>query len=39
MSRQEDEVFLSLVDIEDAPVPHSLRQLSVQARCTNRDLP
>ena len=33
------EVFLSLVDIEDAPVSHSLRQLSVQTRCTNRDLP
>jgi type VI secretion system protein ImpG len=33
------EVFLSLVDTEDAPVPHSLRQLSVQTRCTNRDLP
>ena len=33
------EVFLSLVDPEDAPVPHGLRQLAVQTRCTNRDLP
>ena len=33
------EVFLSLVDTEDAPIPHTLRQLSVQTRCTNRDLP
>lgn len=33
------EVFLSLVDREDSPVPESLRQLAVQARCTNRDLP
>lgn len=33
------EVFLSLVDPEDAPVPHGLRQLGVQTRCTNRDLP
>jgi type VI secretion system protein ImpG len=33
------EVFLSLVDTEDAPVPHTLRQLGVQTRCTNRDLP
>jgi type VI secretion system protein ImpG len=33
------EVFLSLVDTEDAPVAHSLRQLGVQTRCTNRDLP
>jgi type VI secretion system protein ImpG len=33
------EVFLSLVDTEEAPVSHSLRQLSVQAWCTNRDLP
>jgi type VI secretion system protein ImpG len=32
------EVFLSLVDTEDAPIPHSLRQLGVEARCTNRDL-
>lgn len=33
------EVFLSLVDREDAPVPESLRQIGVMARCTNRDLP
>jgi type VI secretion system protein ImpG len=33
------EVFLSLVDTEDAPVAHTLRQLGVQTRCTNRDLP
>jgi type VI secretion system protein ImpG len=33
------EVFLSLVDTEDAPVPHTLRQLGLQTRCTNRDLP
>ena len=33
------EVFLSLVDPDDAPIPHALRQLSVQLRCTNRDLP
>lgn len=33
------EVFLSLVDREDSPVPESLRQLGVLARCTNRDLP
>ena len=33
------EVFLSIVDVEDAPIPHTLRQLGVQTRCTNRDLP
>jgi type VI secretion system protein ImpG len=33
------EVFVSLVDTEDAPIAHTLRQLSVQTRCTNRDLP
>lgn len=33
------EVFLQLVDPEEAPVAHGLRQLSVQTRCTNRDLP
>lgn len=33
------EVYLSLVDTEDAPTPHTLRQLGVQTRCTNRDLP
>jgi len=33
------EVFLSLVDPDDAPFPETLRQLAVQTRCTNRDLP
>ena len=33
------EVFLSLVDTDDAPAPHTLRQLGVKTRCTNRDLP
>lgn len=33
------EVFVSLVDPNDAPFPHALRQLSVETRCTNRDLP
>jgi type VI secretion system protein ImpG len=33
------EVFLSLVDTDDAPVSHTLRQLGLQTRCTNRDLP
>ena len=33
------EVFLSLVDPNDAPLPHTMRELSVQTRCTNRDLP
>ena len=33
------EVFLSLVDPEEAPVSQSLRQLGVRMRCTNRDLP
>jgi type VI secretion system protein ImpG len=32
------EVFLSLVDPVDAPFHGDLRQLSVQALCTNRDL-
>jgi type VI secretion system protein ImpG len=32
------EVFLSLVDGEQAPFGGDLRQLSVQALCTNRDL-
>jgi type VI secretion system protein ImpG len=32
------EVFLSLVDGEQAPFDGDLRQLSVQALCTNRDL-
>ena len=33
------EVFVSLVDPEDAPYPANLTQLAVQTRCTNRDLP
>lgn len=33
------EVFLSLVDPREAPYRSDLRQLSVLARCTNRDLP
>jgi type VI secretion system protein ImpG len=33
------EVFLSLVDSSQAPFAGDLRQLSVQALCTNRDLP
>ncbi|MDP5240059.1 type VI secretion system baseplate subunit TssF [Uliginosibacterium sp. 31-16] len=33
------EVFLSLVDPREAPYSADLRQLSLQALCTNRDLP
>ncbi|MBK5964174.1 type VI secretion system protein ImpG [Thiocystis minor] len=33
------EVFLALVDADDAPYRHHLRQLAVGALCTNRDLP
>jgi type VI secretion system protein ImpG len=33
------EVFLSLVDSQESPFHHDLRQLSVQTLCTNRDLP
>jgi type VI secretion system protein ImpG len=33
------EAFVSLVDPEEAPFSASLRQIAVQARCTNRDLP
>jgi type VI secretion system protein ImpG len=33
------EVFVSLVDTSETPYPTTLRQLSVQTRCTNRDLP
>lgn len=33
------EVFLSLVDPNEAPYSENLRQLSLRARCTNRDLP
>ncbi len=33
------EVFLSVVDAREAPYAADLRQLGVQALCTNRDLP
>ena len=33
------EVFVSLVDPEEAPQALDMRELSVQVRCTNRDLP
>jgi type VI secretion system protein ImpG len=33
------EVYISLVDPEQAPVPHGLRQLGLDLLCTNRDLP
>ncbi|NWB28340.1 type VI secretion system baseplate subunit TssF [Pseudomonas gingeri] len=33
------ETFLSLVDSQQAPYRHDLRQLGVSALCTNRDLP
>ena len=33
------EVFISLVDAEQAPFSSSLRQLGLQLLCTNRDLP
>ena len=33
------EVFIALVDPEDAPYSAELRQLSVNVLCTNRDLP
>src|SRR5690606_4561186 len=33
-----DDVFLSLVDANQAPYRHDLRQLRVEALCTNRDL-
>lgn len=33
------EVFLSLVDSKQAPYSTDLRQLSIRALCTNRDLP
>lgn len=33
------EVFISLVDPQEAPYRSDLRQLSIQAVCTNRDLP
>jgi type VI secretion system protein ImpG len=33
------EVYLSLVDADEAPYPGELRQVGVRALCTNRDLP
>jgi type VI secretion system protein ImpG len=33
------EVFISLVDPEQAPFPQNLRQLGIDLLCTNRDLP
>lgn len=33
------EVYISLVDAEQAPFRHSLRQLGLDLLCTNRDLP
>ncbi|MGW8392292.1 type VI secretion system baseplate subunit TssF [Pseudoduganella sp. HUAS MS19] len=33
------EVFISLVDPDEAPYRHDLRQLSITTLCTNRDLP
>ncbi|MDF1553063.1 MAG: type VI secretion system baseplate subunit TssF [Deferrisomatales bacterium] len=33
------EVYVSLVDAEEAPYATELRQLEVRTRCTNRDLP
>jgi len=33
------EVFISLVDMQEAPYSGELRQLAVQTLCTNRDLP
>jgi type VI secretion system protein ImpG len=33
------EVFLSLVDPHEAPYNNEMRQLSIKALCTNRDLP
>ena len=34
-----NEVFISLVDTQQAPYSSGLKQLSVQTLCTNRDLP
>ncbi|GGF11202.1 hypothetical protein GCM10011611_16060 [Aliidongia dinghuensis] len=33
------ETFISLVDADEAPYRHDLRQLAIEALCTNRDLP
>lgn len=33
------EVFITVVDASEAPYPGSLQQLSLQALCSNRDLP
>ena len=34
-----NEVFISLVDANEAPYSENLRQLSIKALCSNRDLP
>jgi len=34
-----NEVFISLVDANDAPYSQNLRQLSIKTLCSNRDLP
>jgi len=36
---QDSELFISLVDTKAAPYRTDLRQLAIQALCTNRDLP
>lgn len=33
------EVYLSVVDAQEAPFPEALRQIGVRALCSNRDLP
>jgi type VI secretion system protein ImpG len=33
------EVFVTIVDVDEAPFPTDLRQLAVDTLCTNRDLP
>lgn len=33
------EVFISVVDANEAPFPQDLRQIGIRALCTNRDLP
>lgn len=35
---QGSEVFISLVDANEAPYPEAIKQLSVEVLCTNRDL-
>lgn len=34
-----NEVFISLVDADEAPYRHDLRQLAIKTLCSNRDLP